>query len=102
MARGILCEHHFFAFTTAAPKVVDAADISARHHAIATRGKVNLLANDRNRARIFDKLRREKRDHVERPPKDMALTAGEKVARFYRVIHNGKADIKTVLFEEHA
>ena len=43
---------------------------------------------------IFDQFGREERDHVERAPEDMALAAGEKVARFDRVIDDRELHVE--------
>ena len=102
MARRVLRQHHFAAFPIAHPKVIDVANVAAGHDAIAAARPVDLLADDWHGAGVFDQFGSEQRHHVERAPEDMAVTAGEEVARFDRVIDDGELQIETVFLVKNA
>jgi len=102
MAGGVLGQNDFLAPPVLHPEIVDRTDVAPRDHAIAAARPVDLLAPDGDGAGILDQLRGEERDHVERPPKDVRLTAGEQVARFDWIIHDGEVEVEAVLFDEQA
>src|SRR6516162_2112466 len=102
MTGGILGEDDFLTLAAEAAEVVDAADVAARNDAVATGREVDLLADDRDGAGIFDEFRREEGDHVERAPENVALATRKEVARFNRVIDDRELHVEAVLFEEDA
>src|SRR4051812_47700115 len=82
-------------------KIVDAADIATRDDTIASGREIDLLADHRHRARIFHQFRREESDHVEGAPENVALAAGEEIARLHWIIHHGQMHIESEFFGEH-
>ena len=102
MAGRVLSEHHLPALPVAHPKIIDVPDIPAGHDAVAPAGPVDLLADDRDGAGVLDQFRRKQSHHVERAPEDMAVAAGEEVARFDRVIDDREFDVETIFLQENA
>ena len=102
MARRVLRQHDLAALAVLHPKIVDVADVAARHDAVAAARPVNLLGDDRHGARVLHQFRREQRHHVERAPQDMAVAAGEQVAGLDRIIHDRELHVEAVFLEEHA
>ena len=102
MAGRILGQHHLLALAVLDPQIVDAADVAAGDHAVAARREVNLLAHHGHGAGVLDQFRRKQGDHVQRAPEDVALAAGEQVARLDRVIHDGQVDIEPVFLGKDA
>src|SRR6266404_329918 len=103
MAGRVLRQDHFLSLAILNPKVIDAVDeIAPGYNPVASGGPIDLLAYDWDCSRILHQLGCEKRYHIKRAPEHMALPAGEKVARFYRVIHNRKLHVEIVFFGEDA
>ena len=102
MAGRVLGQHHLLALAVLDPQIVDAANLAPGDHAVAARREVNLLAHHRHGARVLDQFRREQRDHVQRAPEDVALAAGEEVARLHRVVHDGQVHIEPVFLGKDA
>ena len=102
VAGRVLGEHDLLARAVLHPEIVDRADVAARDDAVAAGGPVDLLADHGHGARVLDQLGREQGHHVQRPPQDMALAAGEQVAGLDRVVHDGELQVEAVFLEEKA
>ena len=102
MARRVLRQHHLATFPVVHPEIIDVADVAACHDPVAAARPVDLLADDRHRARVFDQFWREQGHHIERAPEDMAVTAGEQIARFDRVIDDRELQVEAVFLVKNA